>query len=126
MGRVLLVLIWLAVAVFEIAAGWRVFDKAGQAGWGVLIPIYNAYLLLRIAGRPGWWLLPMFIPLVNMIIGIIVALDVARNFGKGVGFAIGLIVVPAVFYPILGFGSARYVSAGTQEAAPAAGPQAVE
>ncbi|MFO8006777.1 MAG: DUF5684 domain-containing protein [Candidatus Brocadiia bacterium] len=99
---------WLAVVVFEIAAIWRVFSKAGQPGWGALIPIYNVYCLLQIAGRPGWWLLLFFIPVVNMIVGIIVALDVARNFGQSAAFGIGLILLPIIFYPILAFGSAQY------------------
>jgi uncharacterized membrane protein YhaH (DUF805 family) len=101
-------LVWLAVVVFEIAACWRVFSKAGQPGWGALIPIYNGYCLLQVAGRPGWWLLLLFIPVVNMIVGIIVALDVARNFGRSIAFGIGLIILPIILYPILGFGSAQY------------------
>jgi VIT1/CCC1 family predicted Fe2+/Mn2+ transporter len=50
----------------------------------------------------------MFIPLVNFIIAIILNIDIAKNFGQGVGFGIGLIFLPFIFYPILGFGSAQY------------------
>jgi hypothetical protein len=61
--------------------------------------------------RPGWWLILMLIPLVNFIILIILDIDVAKNFGKGVGFGIGLILLPFIFFPILGFGSAQYQGA---------------
>ena len=53
----------------------------------------------------------MFIPIVNFIISIIVIAGVAKNFGKGVGFILGLIFLPFIFYPILGFGDAQYNAA---------------
>ena len=101
-------LVWLALGILVIAGMWTTFQKAGQPGWGALIPIYNIYLLLKVAGRPWWWLLLMLIPLVNLIISIIVGIDVAKNFGKGTGFGLGLTFLGFIFYPILGFGSATY------------------
>lgn len=104
----MVVLIYLAIMVIVIAGCWKMFVKAGQPGWGILIPIYNVYLMIKIAGRPWWWLILMFIPLVNVIVGIIVTVDIARNFGKGIGFVLGMIFLGFIFYPILGFGSAEY------------------
>ena len=52
-GAGLLLIVPLAIAIFMVAATWKVFTKAGQPGWAVLIPIYNAYVLLKIAGKPG-------------------------------------------------------------------------
>jgi hypothetical protein len=102
------VIISLAIAVLIIAAMWKVFTKAGQPGWASLIPIYNLYVLCKIAGRPGWWLLLMLIPLVNFIIIIILCIDIAKSFGNGIGFGLGLIFLGFIFWPILGFGSAQY------------------
>jgi len=45
-------LIYLAILVAVIAGMWKMFEKAGQPGWGCIVPIYNLLLLLRIAGRP--------------------------------------------------------------------------
>jgi uncharacterized membrane protein YhaH (DUF805 family) len=101
-------LVALAILVFLIASVWRVFTKAGKAGWLVLIPLVNVYVLMKIAGRPGWWLILFLIPLVNLIISILVSLDLAKSFGKGAGFGLGLAFLGPIFYPILGFGSARY------------------
>ena len=98
----------IAFIVLMVAAMWRVFSKAGQPGWAAIIPIYNVYVMCKVAGRPGWWLLLMLIPLVNFIIAIILSVDIAKRFGKGVGFAIGMILLPFIFWPILGFGSAQY------------------
>ena len=105
-------IIQLAVAVLFIAAYWALFSKAGQPGWACIIPIYNTIVLLRIAGRPWWWLFLMLIPLVNLIILIIVMLDIATAFGKGLLFGIGLIVLFPIFLLILAFGSAEYVGPG--------------
>ena len=101
----------LGLVILVIAGFWKTFTKAGYPGWAAIIPIYNLYILLKIAGRPGWWLLLFFIPLVNFIFAIIVSIDVAKNFGKGTGFGIGLAFLGFIFYPILGFGDAQYVGA---------------
>ena len=117
----ILMIVWLVVVVLMIAAMWKVFTKAGQPGWACLIPIYNFYILCKIAGRPGWWLLLMLIPLVNFIIMIIISIDIAKNFGKGVGFGLGLVFLGFIFFPILGFGSAQYHGSAAGGGAPAAG-----
>jgi hypothetical protein len=110
-GSPVILIVWLVIVILLIASMWKVFSKAGLPGWGVLIPIYNLYLMCKLAGKPGWWLILMFIPLVNFIIGIMLAIGIAQNFGKGAGFGIGLILLPFIFYPILGFGSAQYQGA---------------
>ena len=107
-GGVLLTLIMLAFGLFVIVSMWKVFEKAGQPGWGILIPIYNIYLFLVIAGKPGWWIILYFIPFVNFVIGIIVSIDIAKKFGKDAGFGIGLAFLGIIFYPILAFGDAQY------------------
>jgi len=99
----------LAVAVLVIAAMWKVFTKAGQPGWAAIVPIYNYVILLNIVGRPAWWVLLMFVPLVNLVIGIMVHLELAKSFGQGPGFGVGLILLGPIFFPILGFGGARYL-----------------
>jgi hypothetical protein len=100
--------LYVAFIVVYLAAGWVVFTKAGEDGWKSLIPIYNLYVLLKIVGRPGWWLILYLIPIVNVVIWIIVSIDLAKSFGKGTGFAIGLILLTPIFYLILAFGDATY------------------
>lgn len=101
-------LFMMAIVVIVISSMWKVFAKAGQPGWGCIVPIYNLYCLVKIAGKEWWWLLLYFIPFVNIVIGILVAIGVSRNFGKSGAFAAGLIFLPFIFYPILGFGAAKY------------------
>jgi len=103
------VIFGLLFAVLMIVALWKVFTKAGQPGWACLIPIYNIYVLCKIVGRPGWWVILMLIPFVNFIIAIILCIDLAKSFGNGVGFGLGLAFLGIIFFPILGFGSSQYV-----------------
>ena len=87
---------------------WKVFVKARQPGWAAIIPFFNVYILTVIAGRPILWFILLLIPFVNIVAAIIVCIDIAKYFGKGVGFAIGLVFLGPIFFPILGFGSATY------------------
>lgn len=98
----------IALIVVQLAAWWRVFEKAGQPGWAAIIPIYNLVVLLRVAGKPLWWIILLLIPLVNIIVWIVVSVAVANSFGKGTLFGIGLFLFSFIFYAILGFGDARY------------------
>lgn len=107
-GGAIMMFVWLAVVVGVIAGFWKTFEKAGKPGWAAIIPIYNVIVLLEIAGKPIWWIVLMIIPVVNLIVSILVSIEVAKNFGKGVGFGLGLAFLGFIFYPILGFGDARY------------------
>jgi hypothetical protein len=107
-------LVWLAVVIFMLVAMWKIFTKAGQPGWASLVPIYNAYILCKVAGKPGWWVLLLFVPLANLVFAIMLTVAVAKSFGKGTGFAVGMILLPFVFYPMLGFGSATYQGPAAQ------------
>ena len=102
-------LFYLTLVVVVIAGMWKTFEKAGQPGWGCLIPFYNVYLMVQIAQRPGSWFLLMLIPIVNVFISIQLCLDIARNFGKDPLFGVGLWLLSPIFYPILGFGDAVYL-----------------
>jgi predicted permease len=103
------IVIALAVVVFLIAAMWKIFEKAGQPGWAAIVPIYNFYVLLKIVGKPGWWLLLFFIPIVNYIYIIWTYNMLSKSFGKEEGFTVGLVFLGIIFFPILGFGDARYL-----------------
>ncbi len=107
-ATMLLILIELALIVVIIAGLWKMFVKAGQPGWAAIVPIYNIFILCKIVGRPGWWVILFFIPIVNFVMAVIVSIDLAKSFGKSMLFAIGLVFLAPIFYCILGFGSAQY------------------
>lgn len=92
----------LVIAVFFVFVMWKIYEKAGEPGWASIIPIYNFIVLLKIAGRPLWWII------IFPIAGLIIPFDLARKFGKGAGFGLGLLLLSFIFYPILAFGDATY------------------
>jgi hypothetical protein len=117
----------LAILIFFIVVMWKIYTKAGQPGWAVLVPIYNIYVYTQIIKRPGWWLLVYLAPylvsallplnlawiglilmLVILVISIMDTHRLSTAFGQGAGFTVGLILLGIVFYPILAFGSATY------------------
>lgn len=102
-------LIGLVAIVFLIVSVWKVYAKAGEPGWACLVPIYNVIVYLKISGKPIWWIVLFFIPLVNIIIALLVSIGLAKNFGKGDGFGIGIFLLGFIFMPILAFGDAKFV-----------------
>jgi hypothetical protein len=112
----ILVAACVVVGIISLIGMWKVFAKAGQPGWAVLIPVYNIIVLLRVAGLPWYW---VFTPLILIIpfLGAIAYLAwivwvhhrISTNFGQGVGYTIGLTLLGPIFWLILGFGSSKYV-----------------
>jgi hypothetical protein len=101
-------LIPLLFCIFYIYSIWLIFEKAGEAGWKAIIPIYNNYILIKIAGHPWWFLLLLFVPFVNFFIIFIIFLSLSRKFGHDVGFALGLLFLGFIFIPILAFNDDIY------------------
>jgi hypothetical protein len=104
-----LLIIGMAMAVLMIVSIWYVFVKAGEPGWAILIPIYNILIMIKVAGKPWWFILLMLIPIVNIVVEIIVLHGISKNFGKDAAFTVGLIFLGFIFFPILGFGKAQYI-----------------
>lgn len=101
-------LLYLVMIVAAVAGMWKVFEKAGQPGWAAIVPIYNMVVLLQIVNKPIWWIVLLLLPLINIVILIMVSIALAEKFGKGGGFAVGMVFLPFVFYPMLGFGDERF------------------
>lgn len=104
------------IAILMIIARWRIFTKAGEAGWKSIIPFYNGFVQLKISGLSPWLyllffagIIPFVGPLITLIFAIYALYRLAASFGKGVGFTIGLIFLSPIFMLILAFGSAQYV-----------------
>jgi len=79
-----------------------------EEGWKAIIPIWNTIVLLRIAGRPWWWVFLFLVPIVSLVVLFVMYIDVAKAFGKGAGFGVGMTLLSFIFNPILGFGDAEF------------------
>jgi len=118
-------LVWAAVMVFWIVVMWRLFTKAGRPGWVAIVPFYNTWVYCEVCGKPGWWMLLLFVPVLNLVIGILLAFLLAERFGHGVGFGIGLVLLSLIFHAILAFGDSRWSPPAVTDVAvtPAGPPQ---
>lgn len=96
--------VWLAVVVLMVASMWILFTKAGEYGWASIIPIYNYYIMLKIGGKPWYWLLLMFIPIVNIVIAIMALNSFLKAYDKG-GFGSVLLAIlfGYIYFPYLAF-----------------------
>jgi hypothetical protein len=120
MGGILV--IYLAAFVLWFVGFYKVFEKAGRPGWEGLIPVYNMYILaVEIAKKEILWFVLLLIPCVNIYAGYVIGKDIAHGFGKEESFAIGLAILPIIFYPILGFGSAQWRGVAPAPPAPPSG-----
>ncbi len=98
------VIICLAISIFYIACQWILVAKSGQPGWSVIVPIYNYYIQLKIGGKPGWWLLLMLIPVVDIVIAIIALNAFLKAYGRGgAGPLLLMLFFPIFYLPYLAF-----------------------
>ena len=110
-GGLVFFVVYLGVIILTIAGIWKTFVKAGKPGWASIVPIYNLIVMLEIVGKPMWWIVLCLIPCVNIVVALIlIPIEMAKVFGKGAGFGLGLGFLPFIFYPMLGFGDARYTA----------------
>ncbi len=105
-------LVLISVAIVTIAQ-WKILSKAGRPGWAAIVPFYGQWLLLELVGFPGWLSVLVLIPylgqMLPLALTIMIGIKLPEKFGKEQAFSIGLILLPVVFYPILGFSKAEYI-----------------
>lgn len=111
-------LVSLAIGILVIIAWWRIFEQAGFQGWKAIIPVYNVIIMFRMTRiRPEWaWVMVgLLIPFVNflaalglLVLGALSAVRLSQAYNRSGVWAIGLVLLPFIFYPILAFGYERY------------------
>lgn len=108
--QIVFLLVFILIIALPVIIGmWKTFQKAGKGGWECIVPVYNNIVLADIVGKPMWWGLLCLIPYVGLIWGIWMLNLLSKSFGKDTAFTIGLVFLPFIFFPILGFGSAQYL-----------------
>ena len=111
MGGPQIISISLIFSVFLILIPWwKIYEKSNQPGWSIFIPIYSTIIFLRIINKPWYWFILFYIPLINLIFLVWSTALLSKKFGKDLGFTIGLLLLPFIFLPILGYGSSKYES----------------
>ena len=73
---------FLLLQVIHFLGTWKLYVKAGRKAWEAAIPIYNAIVLMQIIKRPKWWVILLFIPIINLLMFPVVWVETIRSFGK--------------------------------------------
>jgi len=70
------------VQLVHFLGTWKLYKIAGYQPWLALVPIYNAVILMKIINRPSWWVLLLFVPIINLIMIPVIWVESIRSFGK--------------------------------------------
>ncbi len=113
----------LAIIVIIFGSMYKIFEKAGLEGIKGLIPIYNAFIFITVIGKIAKLgdielgnekdgikigALLILVPFVNIYLMYLASVNVAKSFGKTNEFAIGMVLLPMVFLPLLAFTDVKY------------------
>jgi signal peptidase I len=74
-------LFFLVIQVLHFLGTWKLYVKAGRKAWEAAIPIYNGVVLMQIINRPKWWIVLLFIPVVNLLMFPVIWIETIRSFG---------------------------------------------
>lgn len=74
-------LIFLLIQIIHFFGTWKLYKKAGRKSWEAIIPVYNAVILMQIIKRPKWWVILLFIPVVNLLMFPVIWIETIRTFG---------------------------------------------
>lgn len=72
----------IVLQVVHFLGTWKLYVKAGRKAWEAIVPVYNAIVLMQIINRPKWWVILLFIPIINLLMFPIVWIETIRSFGK--------------------------------------------
>jgi signal peptidase I len=88
----------LIIQVIHGLGTWKLYQKAGRQAWEAFVPVYNGVILMKIINRPWWWVILLFLPIVNLIMFIVIWVETSRSFGKNTYIDTFLAVVTLGFY----------------------------
>ncbi|MEO1010321.1 MAG: signal peptidase I [Bacteroidota bacterium] len=92
------ILFILLVQVIHFLGTWKLYVKAGRKAWEAAIPVYNAIVLMQIIKRPRWWVILLFIPIINLLMFPVIWVETIRSFGRNSLGETWLVILSLGFY----------------------------
>ena len=89
---------FLVIQLIHFAGTWKLYQRANRKAWEAAIPIYNAVILMKIINRPKWWVILLFIPVINQLMFPILWIETARSFGFNKRKDTALVLLTLGFY----------------------------
>ena len=75
------ILLYLLIVVY-FASLWRIFGKAKEDTWKGFVPILNLLVVLKITGKPWWWVFLFIVPGINLLMLIVLNVELSKCFGQ--------------------------------------------
>jgi signal peptidase I len=99
-----LVIFFILFIILPYIGLYKLFEKAGQAGWQAIIPIYNAYVMIKLSGKPLWWIILIIIPVINILALIGITIDFLKSYGKfSLRDQAAGVILPFIYLPKWGY-----------------------
>ena len=92
------ILFILIIQIIHFLGTWKLYIKAGRKAWEAAVPIYNAIVLMQIINRPKWWVILLFIPIINLLMFPVIWVETIRSFGKNSLLDTWLVLLTLGFY----------------------------
>ena len=96
-------IISLIISIVMLISLIKIFTRNRKPGWGVIIPIYNFILMSEIAEVKSIYVILLFVPIVNIYARYVIYKGIAKKYNKSSGYAVGMLLVPFIFFPMLAF-----------------------
>lgn len=120
-GIIFLLIIILIFKILYIVGRWNLFKKAGKNGWEAIIPFYNDWIYVEIAGLSPWWFILVIASRINLLLNInqiysiailtslfgyfglfVCNYNISKKLNKDVTVAILMTFFPFVMLPLIG------------------------
>lgn len=88
----------LVVQLIHFLGTWKLYVKAGRKAWEAAIPIYNAVVLMKIINRPRWWVVLLFIPIINLMLFPVIWVETIKSFGRKTTLETWAVMLTLGFY----------------------------
>ena len=94
----------LILKAIQTVGYWKLFEKAGVEPWKALVPFYSEYIITQLVGKPKWWIIYLFIPIIGEFAYYVLIFELLRCFGKDRLIHQGLVVFTGFIYlAVIGF-----------------------
>ncbi len=91
-------LLFFSFNLLIFGGSFKLFTLAGVESWKALIPFYNIIKHLDIINRPRWWIVLVFIPVINLLMIPVIWVEFIKTFNHNSKLDRILVIVTLGFY----------------------------
>lgn len=97
-------IVGIAAYIFSSYCFYKIYQRLGEPNaWFAWVPILNNWIMYKAGDQSPWWIIGIFIPLVNivaLIILLIAFVNIVKKLGKN-PWLILLMIVPLINFVVL-------------------------